>query len=304
MSTGACCEACARATSPAVRPGGQARGSAKEIVAAGAVGPGGRGYRRFLLGPSGVAGVFELVGQLRSPAHHDPPTRQHMGVIGPQLGQQAGVVGDGKHAEVGFSGSRLNPAGDGAQGVDVQAESISSSTRTSAKDAELDRLVPLPLPPDRSTLSAPGMEALVEADPGRLRGHQLRNLGGLSATGPKRFGQRLLERHSGHLDRVLHPEKQAGLGPFPRRQSQDVRPVEGDPTGGHDVTRPAEQDVGEGALARAVRAHHRVHLARADGQVHSAQDLPAGDLRRQPGDDQLMGHASLTTTSLPSRRTW
>ena len=44
--------------------------------------------------------------------------------------------------------------------------------------------------------------------------------------------------------------------------------------------------MGQRALARAVGAHHRVHLAGADLQVDARQDLPAGHLGVQPLDHQ------------------
>src|SRR5665647_2720272 len=78
---------------------------------------------------------------------------------------------------------------------------------------------------------------------------------------------------AGHLDRVLHGQEHAGAGARVHRHREHVCTVEGDRTGGDLVLRVPGEGVREGGLAGAVRAHDRVRLAAADGQVDAAQDL-------------------------------
>ena len=58
------------------------------------------------------------------------------------------------------------------------------------------------------------------------------------------------------------------------------RPFQMDLAALDDVGRVAHQRVGEGRLAGAVRAHDRVDLALADGQVDALEDLAARGWRR------------------------
>ena len=69
----------------------------------------------------------------------------------------------------------------------------------------------------------------------------------------------------------------------PRRARSSVgrsvmsSPARQDAPGGHPVGRVGEQRVGEGRLARAVRAHQGVQRAGFDRQGHAAQDLVVVD---------------------------
>src|SRR5437667_9496846 len=73
----------------------------------------------------------------------------------------------------------------------------------------------------------------------------------------------------------------------------------------------SRQPLGEGALARAVRAHDRVHLARVHHEVDTLQDLAAFDGRVQiPNLEQhvfpfafpLARHPTLPSSLMPSSR--
>ena len=138
-------------------------------------------------------------------------------------------------------------------------------------------------PPDRSTLSGRCRKRSLEADPARLVLQQRRQPVGRPATRRERLGEHVDERDAGHLGRVLHHEVEAGGGALPRRQRQHVGAVERDRPGGDRVAGLAHHDRRERALAGAVRAHHRVHLARRHGEVDALQDLAC----RRPAREAL-----------------
>ena len=77
----------------------------------------------------------------------------------------------------------------------------------------------------------------------------------------------------GHRDRVLEGHEQAHPGALVGVGLGDVLALEDDLTLGHLEPRMAHDRVGERRLARAVRAHQRVDLALADGQIHTPEDL-------------------------------
>src|SRR5439155_26411987 len=105
--------------------------------------------------------------------------------------------------------------------------------------------------------------------------------------------------HAGHLDRVLHREEQPVGRALPRRQPEELLTVERDGAAEDLVLGAAHERVRQRRLARAVRAHEGVDLARGDLEVDAAQDLLAVDGDPQPGDPQR-AHAFVPTRSSPS----
>ena len=107
-----------------------------------------------------------------------------------------------------------------------------------------------------------------------------------------------------HVDRRPRPGTSVGYcmarnspacGPLPRRQAEQVDAVEGDRAAEHLVAGPAHDHVRQRRLARAVRAHHGVDLAAADGEVDALQDLLAG--RRRRAGRSISETCSLTATT-------
>ena len=114
------------------------------------------------------------------------------------------------------------------------------------------------------------------------------------------------DRHARDLDRVLHGEEQAARGALPRREAEELLAVERDRAGGDRVVAAAHQHVRQRRLARAVRAHDRVHLARARARGRRR----AGSRTSRSTPAARRSSAMLTTcsrdrheTSSPSTRT-
>ena len=119
-----------------------------------------------------------------------------------------------------------------------------------------------------------------------------------AAGGAGGLDQHVAQLHAGHLDGVLQRQEQPGLGPLPRRERR-VRstPSSGHAAAEHLVAGPAGDHVGQRRLARAVRAHHDVHLAGADGEVDAPQDLLPGDRHPQVAH---LEHGHQPSTTAPS----
>src|SRR5438034_5104604 len=64
------------------------------------------------------------------------------------------------------------------------------------------------------------------------------------------------------------------------------------------------EDLGERALARAIRAHDRVHLAGVDGEVDAREDLPSLDRGVEVLDLQqrMLAQPTLPSRLMPSNR--
>ena len=78
-------------------------------------------------------------------------------------------------------------------------------------------------------------------------------------------------------DRVLKRQEQPALGPLVRLSARTSSPSRRTLPCGDQVLGVAHQRVGQGALARAVAAHERVHLTVGDFQIEAAQNLTSLD---------------------------
>ena len=154
-------------------------------------------------------------------------------------------------------------------------------------------------PPDRSTFS----ERSASRGSSPIRSASWRMATSTSSTlrpaGPGGLDQDVAQLHAGHLDGVLQRQEQPGLGPLPGRQPRQVDAVERHAAAEHLVAGAAGDHMGQRRLARAVRAHHDVHLAGADREVDAPQDLLPGD--RHPQVAHLQdGHQPSTPAALPA----
>src|SRR5690606_18172702 len=95
------------------------------------------------------------------------------------------------------------------------------------------------------------------------------------APGVERQTKEVRDRDTGHLDGVLEGQVEALAGALVGLELEDRLALEEDVAARHLVLRVAGDDLRERRLARAVRAHQRVHLAARDDEVHAPQDLLA-----------------------------
>ena len=97
-------------------------------------------------------------------------------------------------------------------------------------------------------------------------------------------------------------EKESGPCPLVRGELDDALPLPGDVAGGDPVLGVTQQRVGQGRLARAVRAHQGMDLALGDGQGQALEDLACTDLNVQIADAEH-DWLSVAQPTAPSRLT-
>jgi hypothetical protein len=127
---------------------------------------------------------------------------------------------------------------------------------------------------------------------------------GLSAMGSYRVERSLEEVVVGNtrdLDRVLEGEEDPRTGAFFGLEGAEVLSVEEDLAAGDLVARLSSQNVGERTLARAVRAHDGVDLARPQGEVDALQDRSVTCAGAQiPDLEDRRAHPTLPSRLTPS----
>ena len=172
--------------------------------------PAGDDRRAIVLGERRVARRLQLVGDLRTAGRHDLAAHQDVHTVGTQLGEQPVVVGDGQHAEPGVVAvdrlrGRLDAAGAGAQGVDVEAGvELVEDRDLRRQHGELQRLVALLLAAREVDVERPVEQALLEADALGLGEQRVVEPVDRRATGGERLAQHGVDGDAGDLGRVLH----------------------------------------------------------------------------------------------------
>jgi hypothetical protein len=220
---------------------------------------------------------FSGAGQLGAPLGHDHAVHQQVDAVGGQLVQHPLVVGDDQHAQLG-SGlpHRMDPPGHRAQGVDIEAGvGLVQHGQLGLEDGHLEDLVALPLAAREPVVQVALPEGRVHAQllhP--LHHHQadLEDRQVHAPTGRQGLSQELDDRDPADGLGLLEGEEDPGLAPDVGGPVGDVLAPEPDGAGGHLVGRVAQQDVGQGGLARPVGAHEGVHLARPNGQIDPPED--------------------------------
>jgi hypothetical protein len=139
------------------------------------------------------------------------------------------------------------------------------------EDTQLQRFVALALSTGEVDVERPVEEPIFESDAMGLMEqpglHAVRPRAGLAGRDRRTGrGEGFGQGHARDLDRMLHAHEQAGPGPLPGGQGEEVDAVERHRSIQDLVPRAPHQDVGEGALSRPVGPHHRMHLAAAHGQ--------------------------------------
>ncbi len=176
----------------------------------------------------------------------------------------------------------VDPLGDGAQGVDVQARvGLVEDRHLGLEHRHLQ---------DLAALLLAAREAVVEVSRGELAVH-VQQIGGVLeveaelldadrvviAPGVDRHAQEVRHRHAGDGGRVLEGEEQARLGAVLRIGLGDVLAAERDLAVGDLVAGVAHDRVGQRGLAGPVRAQQGVHLALGHVEVDALEDLAVLD---------------------------
>ena len=196
---------------------------------------------------------------------------------------------DDEHAQIGAA-LGVHALRHDAQGVHVEARvGLVEDGQLGLEQRHLQDLVALLLAAREALVQVPVGERRVELQQLALLLEELGELAHrhlLAARGVDGRAQEVHHRHARHLHRVLHGEEQPGLGALVGLHLGQVLPVEQHLPAGDLVPRVACQRVRQGALARAVGAHERVHLALRHLEVDALQDgrvldgdLEVGDLQ-------------------------
>src|ERR1035438_2208904 len=225
-----------------------------------------------------------------------------MDPIGHDVVEEPLMMGDDDHGPIGTS-KRVHPTGDDPEGIDVEAGvGLVQDGELRLENRHLQDLIALLLTTRETLVDRPAHEAIVHLDklhPLLGQGKEFHYIELLEPTSPaqrvERRAQEVQVAHPGDLHRVLEGQEHTGRGPVLGRQGEQVPALEED-LAGDVVGLMAGHHVGEGALARAVRAHDGVYLARCDFEVDPPEDLVVADLGVEVLD--LQHHPTL-----PSRLT-
>ena len=275
----------------------RARGSGCGLAEIGALGHEQRlvrdvGRQAGLAQDRAVALALEAERQVLAAALDDPALGQHVDEVGGDVVQQALVVRDQQDAEVRVE-HRVDALGDDPQGVDVEARvGLVEDRHLRLEHRHLEHLEALLLAARealvdvaRSRTTRPSAAArawpriflrksIIETPP------LMASVGSMSGflSMPWSFALSALRMKLATLRpgiavgywKARNIPSRARLSGLSFRMS---RPRHVDLAAGHDVRRVAHQRVGERRLARAVRAHDRVDLARPDLEVDALEDL-------------------------------
>ena len=200
--------------------------------------------------------------------------------------------------------SAFAPLGDDFERVDVEPGiGFVEDREPGLQHRHLEDLVALLLAAGKPLVDGPLEQRVVHVQEPAPGAGELQELDGVElglaprlADFVERRPQEIEVGDAGDLDRVLEGEEDARGRPLLDRHRQQVAPVEDDAAGGDFVALPAGEDIGERALARAVRPHDRMDLAAREFERDAAQDLLAVDARVQAPDREHQ-------PTLPSRLT-
>src|SRR5664280_2260072 len=261
-----------------------------------------RPVRHRLLHEIGVAVLFEFECQALVTRADNPTSGHDMDLVGDDVVEEPLMMGDDDHGPIRTSHG-VHPAGDDPEGIDVEAGvGLVQDGELRLENCHLQNLVALLLTPGETLVDRPAHEALVHLDelhPLPSQGKESHYIEFIESSLPthriERHAQEVQVAHPGDLHRVLEGEEEAGRGTVLGRQGEQVLVLEAD-RAGDAVGLVAGKHVGEGALARAVRAHDGVYFARRNFEVDSPEDLVVTDLGVEVLD--LQHHPTL-----PSRLT-
>jgi hypothetical protein len=247
--------------------------------------------------------------KLRTAFLDDPPIHEHVHVVGLNVVEDALVVRDHERAHL-RADELLDAARDHLQRVDVEARvGLVEHRDPRLQHRHLQDLDPLLLAAREAVVQvarrelARDLEAVhlgEERRPELLDGDRVVDAARARlADGVDGRAQEVGHGHAGDRVRVLEGEEEPALRALVGGRLGDVLAVEADPAAGDPVGRVAGDRVGERRLARAVRAHDRVHLVRVDREVDAADDLCAVLERDAQIGELQQGHAHMVAHACP-----
>src|SRR5262249_19967729 len=263
-----------------------------------------RGLRRWrLLTEPRVALLLELERELLAAGEGDSPLDQDVEEVRDDVVQEPLVVRHDDHRAL-RAAKLIDPRGDGAQGVDVEAGvGLVQDRQRWIEDGHLEDLVALLLAAGESLVDRSLDQVLIDVHELRLLAGELQEVDRvelrLSPVLADRVHRVLQEIHvgdAGNLDRVLEGEKDSLARAGLRVHREKVLTLVEDLALCHLVTRPAGQHVGKRRFPRPVGPHDRVDLAFVDRQVHALEDLVPPHRSMQVPD--LEKHSSLFRLNL------
>src|SRR5438093_3734254 len=216
-----------------------------------------------------VADLLEVLGQLRAAGLDDPPVVEDVDAVGPDVIEEAVVVCDDDDARLGRL-ETVDRVGDDAHRVDVEAGvRLVHDRHLRLEHGQLQDLGPLLLAAREALVEVAGRELVVHAQLGHGRAHAPTELDrrGLALDVLDRLAEEVGDRDAGYGGRVMEGEEEAHLGALVRLDLEDVDTPPEDPALCDLVLRVAGDRVGEGRLARAVRAEEGVYLALPDLEI-------------------------------------
>jgi len=251
---------------------------------------------------------LELGGEVGAAGPDDPPVGEDVHPLGDEVVEEALVVGDDQRGAV-RAPQRGDAGGHDSQRVDVEARvGLIQHGQAGFEDQHLEDLVAFALPAGEPVVDRTVQQRalhLHQAAFGVDEGEELDRSELLLAAGAalsvERRAQEVHGGHAGDLDGVLEAEEHPRRGPLLGHHGEEVDAHLEDPSCGHLVGVAAGEDVCQGALPRAVRAHHRVDLAVEDFQADPGEDLAVADRDVQVVNEQ---HQPTAPSRLTDNSRW
>ena len=218
-----------------------------------------------------------------------------------------------EHDGVVFARQVIDAFGDDPQRVDVEARvGFVEDRQLRLEQRHLQDLVALLLAARKAFVDATTQELGAHLEQLHLLAHEVIELervelvlAAFGLHGVVGQTQELAVADAGDLDRILEREEDAGTCPRFGCQLEQIAAFVQDFADRHLIRGVAGQDFCEGALARTVRPHDRVHLAALHPEVEALEDLGAIDGRVQAAHVQqrravLQDHPTLPSSLRPS----
>src|SRR5579875_1814950 len=248
-------------------------------------------YNRAIEG--GIAVGLELDGQVGAPGAYDPAASQDVHPVGNEVVEETLVVSDEQRGAV-RAAHRADTSGHDSQSVDVETRiGLIQNGQSRFEDQHLEYLVTFALPAGEPVVDRPIQQGTLHLHQASFvldEGEELDRSDLLFAAGAtlgiERSAQEVHGGYAGDLDGMLEAEEHSCRGTLLGGHAQQVKVIEEDAPCGHLVGFATGEDVGQGALARPVRTHHRVDLAVGDLQADSVENLTVTDRNVQAVDTQ------------------